>query len=369
MYTINNFRYLRISKTSVLPLNLLLSNEDLEWFNDYSFQEVLSVLKPLLQSRIELYNRGHIIKRTITPSTYNSLYQDLDDGLEDAGVILGGEGANATSENQGPETSLSTAANKGKRRKGTSGPGNRNPSDRPQFSVRFGMRPSTSSERGGAVLVAEKNLGFLKVKKEQVDDEKVLSEGNETKASQRVRMDLAALEGEGTIEDTNGIVIREENDSDSLRVGDFRQGSNGDGNGSGDEDLRGVDGDDTDYQDQSGATKRKQPAKEAKRKGKGKRAKKDDLEVSSSQADQKPTLQISYGSLKLHPQTLYVVVRSLESLTAPASSSILPFTTYIEPIAPPMPEAGGSSSIIEDRSAQQEEEDSLFPPGMDYFLP
>jgi hypothetical protein len=38
MFTTTNFRYLRVSKTSVLPLNLSLSKEDLDWFNERSFQ-------------------------------------------------------------------------------------------------------------------------------------------------------------------------------------------------------------------------------------------------------------------------------------------------------------------------------------------
>jgi len=41
MFATTNFRFLRISKTGVLPLNLFLSEEDLEWFNDYTFQVIV----------------------------------------------------------------------------------------------------------------------------------------------------------------------------------------------------------------------------------------------------------------------------------------------------------------------------------------
>ncbi|KAG0367990.1 hypothetical protein BC939DRAFT_461121 [Gamsiella multidivaricata] len=362
MFTTINFRYLRISKTSVLPLNLLLSKEDLDWFNDYTFQEILSVLKPLLLSRVELYNQGHIAKRSIAPTTYSGVNQDLDDGLEDAGVILGGSGQDA-------DHSSSSGNTTGKRRRGT-GKGSEKAADRPQYVIRFGMRPSTSSEHGGAVLIADKKLGFSMVKKEQMD-EKILQEEGTT--SQRIQMGLARLEGEegaiasGDVGD--GIVVREEDESDSLRVSDFQRGDD-----EGDEDQQDDHGDE-DYEGHGGSKGRRTP-KGTNRNNRSKRAKVNESDVPSSQMDRKPTLQVHYSGLVLHPQTLYIVVRSLGSSAASTgSTSVLPF----KPIAA----SSSSSSMAEnsgdadrgtnnsgpmDRvSTQQDDEDSLFPPGMDYF--
>ncbi|KAF9938463.1 hypothetical protein BGZ65_012753 [Modicella reniformis] len=350
MYSTNNFRYLRISKTRVLPLNLLVSKEDLEWFNDYSFQEILTVLKPLLLSRVELYEQGHIVKRTINPTTFVNPYQDLDDGLEDAGVILGG--SDDSTRNQGPDSASGlseSSANKEKRRKGTI-LGNKS-SVRPQFAIRYGMRTKIAAERGGAVMVAEKNLGFLKVKKEQDNETNSIEDVG---GSQRVRSDLASFGGEeGTTEDADSIVIREEDESDNLRVNDFRR-----------EDE--VDDDDV----EQARSKRKQSAKETRRQSKRKRTKEDEQDVSSSQGDQKPTLQVKYAPLKLHPQTLYIVVRTLG---APAASvSTLPFAPIraaASSSSSSTAEASGSGTGGSTVAGQQEEEDSLFPSGLDYFMP
>ncbi|KAI1320966.1 hypothetical protein EDD11_009289 [Mortierella claussenii] len=364
MYTTNNFLYLRINKTKVLPLNLLLAKEDLEWFNDHTFQEILSILKPLIIGRIELYDQGHVIKRTIAPTTYNNVYQDVDDGLEDAGVILGGSSTAQGSE----DTSTIGASGKGRRWK--AGPGGAKLSDKPQFTVRFGMRSSTSSERGGAILISDKNLGFLKVKKEQEDDS-VLKE----RANRRVSMDLASLEGERGIraELDDNVVIREEDESDSMRVSNFPRGEV-----DAVDDVEGRANEDVDYDDAKSSgrgSKRKQSARTGSgHNGKGKRAKADDVELSSSQADHKPTLQITYGALNLHPQTLYIVVRTLGPSETPAAT-ILSFTVPVDeaatsPSSVVQPNRGVSSSEPKDRvpSEQVEEEDSLFPPGMDYFM-
>lgn len=237
-----------------------------------------------------------------------------------------------------------------RKRKGKGGPGTaggRNKSsERPQFGIRYGMRSSTAAERGGAIVVAEKNLGFLKVKKEQGNDN-ISTEGS---ASQRLSMDLATLEGEGR--DSTGDVIREEDESDNLRVSDFQRGDD-----SGNESVGGSDEYD-DYVEQPGS-KRKQSTKETKRQGKRNRSKADEQDVSSSQVDQKPTLQIKYASLKLHPQTLYIVVRTLGTTTSAASvrsSASNPITETV------------STANIGIAEHQQEEEDSLFPPGLDYFM-
>ncbi|KAG0308324.1 hypothetical protein BGZ98_008306 [Dissophora globulifera] len=359
MYSTNNFRYLRVSKTNVLPLNLILAKEDLSWFSDYTFQEILSVLKPLLLSRIELYNRGHIIKRAIVPSTFINVYQDQDnDGLEDAGVILGGDSDTRPVAAASSLSAPISTGTKGGRRKGLNTSGSGDPSNRPQFSVRFGMRPSTTSERSGSILAAEKNLGFSKVKKEQVDDDDdgILT-GSRVAGSQRSRMELATLEGEGVGDDVDRVSILQEDESDSLRVRDF-QSANEEGNN-----------DDSNYVDSNSKSKQA-----AKRKGRGKRTRADTVDAPSSQVDEKPTLQVAYNPLRLHPQTLYIVVRTLGMSSAQASSSILPFmvskATSGSPLlinsATAVSDSNSDASIAPSSEAQEDEE-SLFPPGMDYF--
>ncbi|KAG0003779.1 hypothetical protein BGZ80_003217 [Entomortierella chlamydospora] len=350
MYTTSNFRYLRISKTKVLPVNLLLSKEDLEWFNDYSFQEILTVLKPLLLGRIALYEQGHITKRSIAPT--NNINQSLDDGLDDAGIILGGKNESTASAAQGSGSEAIPGANtsKGKRRRGeveAIGGTNWNKSERPQFSVRYGMRPTTNSERGGAILVADKKLGFTMVKKEQ-EDEAAMLEG----ASQRSLTELAALEGEAGsgVEKTIGdVAIREEDESDNLRVSDFQRSKSDE-----DEDetiQEDDDGEDGDYRDQRGS-KRKKSARNTKLGAKGNRSK-SDSGMSQSQLDQKPTLQVNYSPLKLYPQTLYIVVRTLGSSNVKVD------------IAASSSSSGGRADKL---PGEQGDDGSLFPPELDYFL-
>ncbi|KAF9356990.1 hypothetical protein BGX26_004410 [Mortierella sp. AD094] len=363
MYTTSNFRYLRISKARILPVNLLLSKEDLEWFNDYTFQEILSVLKPLLLGRIELYEQGHIAKKSIAPTTYNNINQNLDDGLDDAGVIFGGrdESATSTAQGSGSEATPGTNLSKGKRRRGGAeavGGANGNKSDRPQFSVRYGMRSITNSERGGAILVADKMLGFAMVKKEQSDEAVMLEE-----VSQRSRTDLVALEGEtgsGVAKNIGDVAIREEDESDNLRVSDFQR-SKGDED---EDDAMQEDGDggDGDYQDLRGS-KRKKSARNTKHKGKGNRSKSDN-DMSQSQSDRKPTLQINYSPLKLYPQTLYIVVRTLGSSNPNDAAPTLPFTVSVDTAASSSSSGGPADKL----PGEQESEDSLFPPGLDYFL-
>ncbi|KAF9131206.1 hypothetical protein BGW39_002112 [Mortierella sp. 14UC] len=354
MYTTNNFRYLRISKHNVLPLNLLLSKDDLAWFNDYSFQEILTVLRPILLGRVELFNQGHIIKRTINPIATNSSSANSEDGLEDAGVVLGGEQADESG------TKRTT------KRRNTA-------AERPQFNVRFGLRTHTPSERGGAVLIANKNLGFARVKTEEdsafgneLSQEE--SSGNQRSSGRRTSIGLASLEGEASTEEGGPVVIREEDESENLRVSDFQRG----------DDMEQVAGDDANYQDESASqrwgapSKRKDSGSTTQSRAKGKRAKAmDGSHQPPSQSDQKPTLQVSYGAMKLHPQTLYIVVRSVDS-GLPSPSSILPFTTAVESTSTADKKestAAAATKTTEAASiAQDEDEESLFPPGLDYFI-
>ncbi|KAF9922796.1 hypothetical protein FBU30_007099 [Linnemannia zychae] len=341
-YTTNNFRYLRISKHKVLPLNLLLSKDDLIWFNDYSFQEILTVLKPILLSKIELFNQGHVIKRTINPIASSALTTGSEDGLEDAGIILGGE--------QQPEES----SRKHTKRRAATG--------RPQFGIRFGFRTHTTSERGGTVLISNKNLGFAKIKAEEgsdVGNENAHELGNSQKSSgRRTSMGLASLEGELSAEDGTSIVVRDEDESHNLRVSDFQH----------DDIEKSQDSEnDDDYQDESSSqrqrtTKRKQSESSTMR---GKRAKAyDNSPLLSSQTDQKPTLQVTYGAMKLHPQTLYIIVRTLDS-GMPSLSSILPFFSAAEPVNTA---DSTKEPTVAASPTTQEDEESLFPPGLDYFL-
>ncbi|KAF9146526.1 hypothetical protein BG015_011572 [Linnemannia schmuckeri] len=303
------------------------------------------MLKPILLGRIELFNQGHIIKRTINPIATNSSSTSSEDGLEDAGFVLGGE-----------QQQLSEESNTTKRAK------KRTAAGRPQFGVRFGFRIHTPSERGGAVLVANKNLGFMKIKTE----EEGLSASQRT-SGRRTSMGLASLEGEAPADEGAPVIIREEDESDNLRVSDFEQG---------DDDQYQEDAeDDGDYLDASAsqrrgggsvdstASKRKNLGTETQGRGKGKRAKAT-ADEPPSQTDQKPTLQVSYEAMKLHPQTLYIVVRSLDS-GLPSLSSILPFTTAVEPTSVTDKEVAATTATA---STVQEDEESLFPPGLDYFI-
>ncbi|KAF8975807.1 hypothetical protein BGZ46_008838 [Entomortierella lignicola] len=339
MYTTSNFRYLRISKTKILPVNLLLSKEDLEWFNDYTFQEILTVLKPLLLGRIELYEQGHVSKRSIAPTSYNN--QNLDDSLDDAGVILGGDVSSAGQSNSSEATSGSNTSKGKRRRDGAEIVRAKNQSNRPQFCIRYGMRPVANSERGGAILIADKKLGFSLVKEELSDDTSILGE-----SSQRLQMDLAVLEGEAG---AGNIVVREEDESDNLRPSDFQRAIVEDEGVIEDEDSR-----DNNQRDQQ-ESKRKKLSSNTKRKGQENRTK-DDINMPSSQSEQKPTLQVNYSPLKLYPQTLFIVVRSLDSET-----SSLPLTVPVE-----------TTSTLSNNTARLSEElddeNSLFPPGLDYFL-
>ncbi|KAF9942993.1 hypothetical protein BGZ67_008624 [Mortierella alpina] len=367
MYATNNFRYLRINKSRVLPVNLLLSKEDLEWFNDFTFQEVLTVLKPLLLSRIELYNQGHLVKRTLARTTSVSAnpspgqHPSSDDGLEDVGIVLGGEGGDSLDHS----SEAGAQSNRPKRRKGAGG----NPVERPKFGIRFGFRASTSSERGGAILVSDKNLGFSRVKQEVSEADNSIPQ--EKPASRRLSMQLATLEGETATKDTSGdrpVTIREEDQSDNLQVSDYPQGITG-----AIEDAAGQHGSDGDYQyDENGQhkaekRKRQQASEASKGKGKGKGSRTGQADEPENHVDQKPTLQVKYTPLNLHSQTLYIVVHSMGSLsdTVRPSSSLSFSATRTE-------DSASSSAVSDGISlgfAQQveEEEDSLFPPGMDYF--
>jgi hypothetical protein len=182
-------------------------------------------------------------------------------------------------------------------------------------------------------------------------------------------MGLASLEGEPPSGESGPVVIREEDESENQRVSDFQRG---------DDMEQDVDDDEDDYQDESASQRRRAPSK---RKGsgsatqgraKGKRAKAiDGSHQPSSQPDQKPTLQVSYGAMKLHPQTLYIVVRSVDS-GLPSLSSIFPFTTAIESTSTAdkkeLTVRTGAKADETVSVTQEEEEESLFPPGLDYFI-
>lgn len=302
------------------------------------------MLKPLLLSQIELFNQGHILKRTINPIAINNSTTSSEDGLQDAGFVLGGE------QQQVAEEASTTVTKRAKKR---------NAAERPQFGIRFGFRIHTPAERGGAVLVANKNLGFTRIKTEEEPSVSQRTSGR------RTSMGLASLEGEASTDEGGPVLIREEDESDNLRLSDFQKGNMDQDEDQDQEDA----GDDGDYLSRSASQRRDGGDSAAKRKdtgsgpqgrGKGKRAKVAD--GPPSQTDQKPTLQISYGSMKLHPQTLYIVVRSLES-ELPSLASILPFTTTVEPTADKK-----EAAVMATASTVQEDEESLFPPGLDYFI-
>lgn len=306
------------------------------------------MLRPILLSRIELFNQGHIVKRTINPIAAYSSSASSEDGLEDAGFVLGGEQQPPPS-----EESSNTTAKRVKRR---------NAATRPQFGVRFGLRIHTPSERGGAVLVANKNLGFMRIKTEEEGPS-----ASQRTSGRRTSMGLASLEGEAPADEGASVMIRDEDESDNLRVSDFQQ--EGGDQFQDQEDAE----DDGDYLDGSAsqrrgdsAAKRKNSGVGTQGRGKGKRAKPTADEL-PPQTEQKPTLQISYGAMKLHPQTLYIVVRSLDS-ELPPLSSILPFATAVVPTSENDKEAAEAGAVTVTTSTTQEDEDSLFPPGLDYFI-
>ncbi|KAG0331212.1 hypothetical protein BG000_011111 [Podila horticola] len=279
MFTTSNFRFLRINKTTAISLNLVLAKEDVEWFNDYSFQ-------PLLLARIDMYNQGHLTRlNDKTAST------DPDD-LDDVGVVLGGD----------QDTSYASTSRNSKR----------NPIARPRFSIWYGFRDSTMAERGSALLVSNKNLGFVSKVKEEVQ---------EVGAAK-----LANSLGDGL----RDVVVREEED-DSLRASDFplaAENNNEPHESQGSED---------EYQDPAESSKR--PRKSAANKGKG-RATKKNRGVEGGSVDHKPTLNISYSSLKLLPHTLHISIRSLGASTTGERIT------------------GGDVP---------EDEQDLFPPNLDFF--
>ncbi|CAG8519049.1 7932_t:CDS:2 [Funneliformis mosseae] len=51
LYTTHNIRYLRISEKQVLPLIIYLRQENLLWFNDIIFQEILSALQRIIPKK------------------------------------------------------------------------------------------------------------------------------------------------------------------------------------------------------------------------------------------------------------------------------------------------------------------------------
>ncbi|KAG0028394.1 hypothetical protein BGZ82_008453 [Podila clonocystis] len=286
MFTTSNFRFLRINKTTAISLNLVLAKEDVEWFNDYSFQETLAILKPLLLARIDMYNQGHLTR--LNDKTVSTDLSDLDD----VGVVLGGD----------QDTSANTSRNP-----------KRNQTRRPRFSIWYGFRDSTMAERGSALLISNKNLGFISKVKEEVQEE-----------------GASKLTGSG--DGLGSVVIREEED-DALRVSDFPMVAEEDNN----ELPEGQGGSEDEYQDPAGSSKR--PRRSAADKGKG-RASKKNKGVEGGSSDYKPTLNVSYSPLKLLPHTLHISIRSLGASTTGERIT------------------GGDVP---------EDEQDLFPPNLDFF--
>ncbi|KAF9427008.1 hypothetical protein BGZ94_005654 [Podila epigama] len=284
MFSTSNFRFLRVSKTTVISLNLTLAKEDLDWFNDYSLQEVLSILKPLLVARIDLYNRGHVTRLPSATSV-----NDPDEGLDDVGVVLGGD---AQEENKG-----TGGSSKSLRRTQTT--------KRPRFSIWYGFRDGSLSERGTAILVSNKRLGFLsKVKEEAKED----------------ALDKVAI-------------LQEENED--LRVSDYALGE-GDVDGN----VNDNDGGDSDeYQDPVDASKRSRRSTGAKGKGSASKRSKADEASSSATVDHKPTLNVTYSPMRLLPHTLHIEIRTVGASTGERVT-------------------GGE---------EPEDEASLFPPNLDFF--
>lgn len=267
-------------------------------------------------------------------------------------MILGGP-----SDSDIGQSIFSAITTTGRRKTGAAG------NERPRFAIRFGFRPSTNAERGGSVLAADKNLGFLKVKTEAVDDEEHLPT-----ASRRTRNDLEVEDqdpGDGDVH------IREEDESDGLRVSDFRQVEE-------DDDQSEVDQDeDIEYQENEragrGGSKRKLRGAAAETAHRGKRGKAVDQENAypASQIDQKPTLQVGYAPLKLHAQTLYIVVHTVGSSSSPFTATTAAAATTISTGSS---SKASSNKRVAAQPAQQPqaevefEDDNLFPPGLDDFL-
>ncbi|KAG0344599.1 hypothetical protein BG004_004342 [Podila humilis] len=266
MFTTSNFRFLRINKTTTISLNLVLAKEDLAWFNDYSFQEVLAVLKPLLVARIDMYNQGHLTRLPTTTST-----NDPNNGLDDVGVVLGGDHNNGT-----PDEGSSTRTGRGVLRRQQS-------IKRPRFSIWYGFRDSTLAERGSAILLSNKKLGFHSKVKEEVKDD--------------------------------NLPIREEED-DTLRVSDFPQSA---GNNETEQHTSNASDDGDEYHNApaGNTSKRSRRQSTATPKGKGRKSsqsgKHQDVTSSVTETDHKPSLNISYSPLKLLPHTLHISIRALGS--------------------------------------------------------
>ena len=300
-------------------------------------------------SRIQLYEDGHISKKSsnFANNSAASLGQEIDDGLEDAGVVLGGP-----SDSHLEQALNSSSTTTGRRRTGASD------HERPRFAIRFGFRPSTSAERGGSVLAAEKNLGFQKVKREIVEDEEHLPS-----ASRRTLTDLE-------IDGNDGVHIREEDDTDGLGVSDFQPME--------DESDDGINvGEDAEYRENDRENRRGSKRKRGGQAASSKRGRAVVQEDAfpASQLDQKPTLQIGYAPLKLHPQTLYIVVHSLGSTSSPFTMAAPAAGASSRSSAKSTPENVGKSKKATAQPVQQPlqpddglDEDSLFPPGLDDYL-
>ncbi|KAG0089533.1 hypothetical protein BGZ93_009800 [Podila epicladia] len=250
--------------------------------------ETLAILKPLLLARIDMYNQGHLTR--LNDKTAGTDPNELDD----VGVILGGD----------QDTSTDSSSRNLKRNQTVR---------RPRFSIWYGFRDSTMAERGSALLLSNKKLGFLSKVKEEVQEE------GASKLAQSLGGDIG------------GVVIREEED-DSLRVSDFPLATD-DSN----EHLESQGGSEDEYHDPADSSKR--PRKSTADTGKG-RAIKKNKGVEGGSADQKPTLNVSYSPLKLLPHTLHISIRSLGALTTGERIT------------------GGDFP---------EDEQDLFPPNLDFF--
>ncbi|KAF9978283.1 hypothetical protein BGZ73_003090 [Actinomortierella ambigua] len=307
-----NFRLLRVSKTRAVQLMLLLSKQDVEWFTDMTFQQVLTMLQPLIQARVEYHVQGVPFKQlqpqrsartgsamvaravaaakatagrspstlsgtgaaTPTPSSSSSSAaasgsgaaaspsgaavnegdNDAWDGLEDLGMVLGGE--------EGDTENMNTA-----RRRRRGGAATKAEMPTPRFRVRFGFREHMASERGAmSVLVKKKNLEF-KVKSEQSDE--------------------IGLSMQGRTQEVDGVrILQEEEDEDALARQLLQQMPVGG------DDKAGDNGDDDEEMHQ-----RKKRAGSLSEMGK-------------SGGEYKPTLEITYQPLRMFPMTLYIVIRT-----------------------------------------------------------
>ncbi|KAF9164656.1 hypothetical protein DFQ26_001187 [Actinomortierella ambigua] len=332
-----NFRLLRVSKTRALQLMLLLSKQDVEWFTDVAFQQVLTMLQPLIQARVEYHAQGisskqlqpqrstrtgsAMVARAVaaakastsnspTPSSTSAIQtpssssssaavaagspsgaandeDDALDGLEDLGMVLGGEDLQQQQQQQ--ETDSTTTNSRRRRRVG----GIRASMPTPRFRVRFGFRDHMASERGAmSVLVKRKNLGF-KIKSEQQNEEgktRVLAHDGEAQGDDGVR------------------ILQEEEDEDALVRRLLHQTSRG--------------------QDDEGAREEEEGEEEGEGGPEGeaaqhrkKRARSSSDAEKSGGVDYKPTLEVAYQPLRMFPMTLYIVIRA-----EPEISFAEPFT-------------------------------------------